>query len=217
MIILYTAATPNGKKVSICLEEMKLPYEVKVIDLQKGEQKEEPFLKICPNGRIPAITDTEQNFHVFESGAILVYLAEKTGHFYSDDPFKRSRIMQWLMFQMAGVGPMRGQLNVFSMYFNEHLPSVIERYQRESLRLCQVLNSHLEKQPFLADDLSIADFATYPWVYSSEVQKIDISDFKHLEHWYETLSQRKGVQKGMRVPPDLDDDTRVALAKNMLV
>src|SRR5215210_2915078 len=144
MIDLYTAATPNGYKASIALEELDLPYELHAIDLGSGEQKQPWFLKINPNGRIPAIVDRDAgDFAVFESGAILIYLAEKTGRLMAQDVKGRSRVVQWLMFQMGGLGPMMGQANVFTRYFPEHLPSVIDRYKRESRRLLEVLDGHL--------------------------------------------------------------------------
>ncbi|MBU6472356.1 MAG: glutathione S-transferase N-terminal domain-containing protein, partial [Alphaproteobacteria bacterium] len=158
MIDLYTSETPNGWKVSIALEEMGLPYEVHAIALSKNEQKQDWYLKINPNGRIPAIVDRDAgNFAVFESGAILVYLAEKTGMFYGHDPRSRSLVLQWLMFQMSGVGPMMGQANVFYRYAPEKIPYAIERYQRETLRLFGVLEKRLGESEYLAGDYSIAD------------------------------------------------------------
>ena len=162
MIELYTSPTPNGHKISIALEEMGLDYEVKPIDLSKNEQKSDKFLAICPNGRIPAIVDTEKDkFAVFESGAILIYLAEKSGIFLSSDKKKRSEVIQWVMFQMGGVGPMQGQANVFFRYFPEKIQPAIDRYQNETKRLYAVLDTQLEGRDFICDDLSIADFATF--------------------------------------------------------
>jgi phenylacetaldehyde dehydrogenase len=169
MIDLYTAATPNGWKVSIALEELGLPYEVHVLDLASGAQKEPWFTAINPNGRIPAIVDREAgDFPVFESGACLLYLAEKTGRLLPADAKARSRAIQWLMFQMGGVGPMMGQANVFTRYFPEQLPSVIERYRREGRRLFEVLDGHLADREFLAGDYSIADIANWSWVHTHQ-------------------------------------------------
>ena len=157
MITLYTTATPNGIKASIALEEMGLPYDVHAIDLSSLEQKQDWFLKINPNGRIPAIVDHDaDDFAVFESGAILMYLAEKTGQLMPADPLQRSAVIQWLMFQMGGIGPMMGQANVFFRYAPEKIPYAIERYQRESRRLFEVLDTHLQDREFLAGDYSIA-------------------------------------------------------------
>ena len=160
MIDLYTAATPNGYKVSVALEELGLPYELHTLDLAAQEQKQPWFLAINPNGRIPAIIDHDENdFAVFESGAILVYLAEKTGRLMPHDPKGRSRVMQWLMFQMGGIGPMMGQANVFYRYLPEKIPLAIHRYQNESKRLFRVLDTHLAEHEWLAGDYSIADIA----------------------------------------------------------
>src|SRR5690349_5065138 len=166
MIELLTAATPNGWKISIALEELGLPYTVKPISLSKLEQKEEWFLKINPNGRIPAIIDHDNgDFQVFESGAILIYLAEKTGKLLPTEPKARSRVLQWLMFQMSGLGPMMGQANVFFRYAPEKIPYAIERYQREVRRLFEVLDTRLGEAEYLAGDYSIADIANWSWVH----------------------------------------------------
>ena len=165
MIDLYTAPTPNGYKVSILLEELKLPYNVISIELEKKEQKKTEFLKLNPNGRIPIIVDHENNdFTVFESGAILIYLAEKSGKFLSSDPNGRSVTLQWLMFQMGGIGPMQGQAHVFYRYAPGKIEYAIERYQKETLRLYTVLDTQLKEHEYLTGDLSIADIATWPWV-----------------------------------------------------
>ena len=165
MIDFYTSATPNGHKVSIALEELELPYEVHAIDLMSGAQKKPEFTRINPNGRIPAIVDRDEgDFAVFESGAILVYLAEKAGRLMPTDRKGRSRVLQWLMFQMSGVGPMMGQANVFFRYFPEKIQPAIDRYQNESRRLFEVLDGRLGESEWLADDYSIADIATWPWV-----------------------------------------------------
>ena len=165
MIDLYTSNTPNGYKVSIMLEELKLPYNVIAVDLVKKEQKKAEYLKLNPNGRIPIIIDREnKNFVVFESGAILIYLAEKTGQFLPEQPEKRSVVLQWLMFQMGGIGPMQGQAHVFYRYAPEKIEYAINRYQKETFRLYQVLDDQLKNKEYLTDDFSIADIATCPCV-----------------------------------------------------
>ena len=177
-IELYTATTPNGRKVSIALEELGLAYTVRPISLRKLEQKEPWFLAINPNGRIPAIVDRGAgDFPVFESGAILLYLAEKTGRLMPADPQGRSRVLQWLMFQMGGVGPMQGQANVFFRYFPDKLPVVIDRYQNETRRLYGVMDARLAQAEFLAGDYSIADIAVYPWVAQHEWSGVDLAPF----------------------------------------
>ncbi len=170
MIDLYTAATPNGFKISIFLEETGLDYTVHDLDLMSNEQKQPEFLAINPNGRIPSIIDRDNDdFAVFESGAILIYLAEKTGKFLPKDLKKRSQVLQWLMFQMGGVGPMMGQANVFNRYFPEKIPAAIDRYQNEGRRLFEVMNTQLKDNQYLAgDEYTIADMATWPWVHIHE-------------------------------------------------
>ena len=202
MIELYTAPTPNGHKISIALEEMDLSYEVKLVNIGEGEQKKEEFLAICPNGRIPAIVDTDNNnFAVFESGAILLYLAEISGgKFLPHDSLKRSEVIQWLMFQMAGVGPMQGQANVFFRYFPEKLQSAIDRYQNETKRLYTVLDTQLNGRDFICDELTIADFATFPWVNIHEWSGVEISDLKNLSAWVERCKERPGFKAGLNVP-----------------
>jgi glutathione S-transferase len=218
MIDLYTAATPNGWKVSITLEELGLPYQLHVIDLSSGEQKRKPFIDINPNGRIPAIVDREAgDFPVFESGAIMVYLAEKTGRLMPSDMMGRSRVLQWLMFQMGGVGPMMGQANVFTRYFPEHLPSVIERYRREGRRLFEVLDGHLAAHEYLAGDYSIADIANWSWVHVYEWPGIDISGLPNLTRWMNAIAARPAVQKGRHIPPrNADPAQTVNMARKML-
>ncbi len=201
MIDLYTAATPNGHKVSIALEELGLPYTLKVLDLAKGEQKTPAFLAINPNGRIPAIVDHEAGgFAVFESGAILIYLAEKTGRLMPTDVQGRSRVLQWLMFQMGGVGPMMGQANVFFRYFPEKIQPAIDRYQGESKRLLTVLDGHLKDHEYLAGDYSIADIAHWAWVRTHRWSGVDVSDLPHLQRWMDAIRQRPAVQRGLQVP-----------------
>ena len=203
MIELYTAPTPNGHKVSIALEEMGLEYRVHEIDLMAGEQKQPEFIAINPNGRIPAIIDRDNDdFTVFESGAILLYLAEKTGKFIPKDPNKRSKVIQWLMFQMGGLGPMMGQANVFYRYFPETIPSAIERYQHEGRRLFEVMDHQLAKHAYIAgDEYTIADMAAWPWVHIHEWSGIDIEGLEHLQRWLNELGERPACQKGLMVPP----------------
>ena len=209
MIDLYTAATPNGHKVSIALEEMGLPYTLKVLNLSAGEQKQPEFLAICPNGRIPAIVDHEaDDFAVFESGAILVYLAEKTGQFMPTDAKGRSQVMQWLMFQMGGIGPMMGQANVFYRYFPEKIQPAIDRYQGECKRLFTVLNTHLASHEYLAGDYSIADMANWAWVRTHRWSGVEIDDLQHLKRWRDTIRERPAVQRGINAPASSIDLTR---------
>ena len=206
MIDLYTAATPNGHKVSIALEELALPYTLKVLDLGKKEQKQPEFLAINPNGRIPAIVDhTAADFVVFESGAILIYLAEKTGQLMPADPQGRSRVLQWLMFQMGGVGPMMGQANVFYRYFPEKIQPAIDRYQGESRRLFGVLDGHLKDHEYLAGDYSIADIANWAWVRTQKWSGVAVDGLPHLQRWLAAIRQRPAVQRGIMAPPSARD------------
>lgn len=220
MITLYTAPTPNGHKISIALEEMALEYTVVALDLSSNEQKQSPFVDLNPNGRIPAIVDHDNDdFVVFETGAILVYLAEKTGTFYSSDPKKRSQQLQWLMFQMSGVGPMMGQANVFYRYFPTKIPEAIERYQKEGRRLFEVMNNQLANNQYLAgDEYSIADISTFTWVRIYEWSGIDISGLDNLQRWLDELSQRPACIKGLQIPPspDLTDEERAAQIQKMV-
>ena len=202
MIDLYTWGTPNGRKASVMLEEVGLPYEVKHVRLDKLEQKEEWFLRINPNGRIPAIVDHDDGeFAVFESGAILLYLAEKTGKLLPKDPKGRSLAIQWLMFQRGGVGPMQGQANVFYRYAPEKIPYAIERYQRETRRLYEILDRRLGEVEYLAGDYSIADVATWPWVSIHGWAGVDVDDLANLRRWIEKVGERPTVQRGRAVPP----------------
>ncbi len=209
MIDLYTAATPNGHKVSIALEELGLDYTLKVLDLSKGEQKTPSFLALNPNGRIPVIVDRgTDDFVVFESGACLIYLAEKTGCLMPLDPPGRSRVMQWLMFQMGGVGPMMGQANVFFRYFPEKIPAVIERYQGETRRLFGVLNAHLSDHEYLAGDYSIADIANWAWVRTHRWSGVELDGLPHLKRWRDQIRARPAVQRGIEQPAAKIDLTR---------
>ncbi len=205
MIELFTAPTPNGQKISIMLEELGLPYTVRPIDLGRKEQKEPWYLEINPNGRIPAIIDHDLgDFAVFESGAILIYLAEKTGRFLPADVKGRSRVMQWLMLQMGGIGPMQGQANVFYRYAPEKIPYAIERYQQETLRLYQVLERQLHGREYLADEVSIADFATFPWVRGYEWAGLAIDGSPNLRRWLDSMATRPAVRRGLDIPVKAD-------------
>lgn len=214
MIDLYTSATPNGWKASITLEELGLPYEVKAIDLMKQEQKTSAFLAINPNGRIPAIVDRdEDDFAIFESGAIMVYLAEKAGGLLPSDAKGRSRVMQWLMFQMGGVGPMMGQANVFFRYFPEKIQPAIDRYQNESRRLFEVLDGELKKNEWLAGDYSLADIANYAWVRIHGWSGVSTDGLEALVAWMERIAARPAVQRGLDVPAKLPDLSEEESAK----
>ena len=205
MISLYTSPTPNGWKASVALEELGLPYQVHAIDLLSGAQRAPDYLAINPNGRIPAIVDHEaDDFAVFESGAILIYLAEKTGQLMPADAKGRSRVMQWLMFQMGGIGPMMGQANVFHRYFPEKIQVVIDRYQGESGRLFGVLDRQLADHEWLAGDYSIADIANWCWVRTHKWSGVDIGPFEHLQRWVAAIAARPAAQAGIKVPFDLE-------------
>ncbi len=203
MIDLYTAPTPNGWKASITLEELDLPYEVRAIDLSSNEQKTPEFLAINPNGRIPAIVDRDSgDFAVFESGAIMLYLCEKegSGRLLPKDPKGRSQVIQWLMFQMGGVGPMQGQANVFFRYFPEKIQPAIDRYQNETKRLYSVLDARLARSEYLAGEYSLADIANYSWVRIHGWSGVDIADLPHLQRWLDAVSSRPAVERGVNVP-----------------
>ena len=203
MIDLYTSPTPNGHKVSIALEEMGLDYEVQTIDLRSGEQKQEPFLTHSPNGRIPAIYDRDYDLSIFESGAIMIHLAEKSGQFLPTDTVGRSRVIQWLMFQMGGIGPMMGQANVFYRYFPEKIQAAIDRYQNEVRRLFEVMDTHLAEHEWLADDFSIADIANWCWTRTAKWSGVESRDLEHLSRWSTAMSARPKCQAGVKVPIDL--------------
>jgi GSH-dependent disulfide-bond oxidoreductase len=214
MIDLYTAATPNGHKISIALEELALPYTLHTLKFADNEQKQPWFLKINPNGRIPAIIDrAEGDFAVFESGAILIYLAEKTGQLMPTDVKGRSQVIQWLMFQMGGIGPMMGQANVFFRYFPEKIQAAIDRYQGESTRLFRVLDGHLQDHEYLAGDYSIADIANWAWVRTHKWSGVAMDDMPHLKRWTDAIRARPAVLKGIEMPPSnlnmrVDDDEK---------
>ena len=201
MIDLYSSPTPNGYKVSIMLEETGLPYTVHDIELGKFEQKTPEFLAMNPNGRIPVIVDCDQDdFVVFESGAILIYLAEKSGRFLPKEPRARSEVLQWLMFQMGGIGPMMGQCNVFYRYFDEKIPAAIDRFQHEGRRLFEVLERRLDNREYLVDDYSIADIACWPWVRRHEWSGIDVNGLDNLLAWIERINKRPAVARGKMIP-----------------
>ena len=203
MIELYTWGTPNGKKASIMLEEIGLPYEVHPINLRKREQFSHEYLAISPNNKIPAIIDREgpggKPLTLFESGAILIYLAEKTGKLLSKDPSKHYQTLQWLMFQMGGVGPIFGQVHYF-LGADEKVPQAIERFKKETLRLYAVMEKHLTNREFFVDEYSIADIATHPWVGRYERHQVDLHDFPSVKRWFDAISARPAVQRGNAVP-----------------
>jgi GST-like protein len=211
MIDLYTAPTPNGWKASITLEELEIPYEVHIVNLMGGDQKKPEYLKINPNGRIPTIVDRDEDgFAVFESGAIMIYLAEKAGRLLPTDRRGRSRVIQWLMFQMGGIGPMMGQANVFYRYFPEKIQPAIDRYQNESRRLFEVLNGQLADHEWLAGDFSIADIANWSWVRTHKWSGVSVEGFEPLKGWMARMAARPACRAGVDVPfpmPALDDDS----------
>ena len=217
LIDLYTAATPNGHKISVALEELALPYVVRPVNILSGEQKRPEYLAINPNGRIPAIVDRGNgDFAVFESGAILIYLAEKTGQLMPADAKGRSEVLQWLMFQMGGVGPMMGQANVFFRYFPKKIPEAIERYQNESRRLLTVLDTQLGKQEWLAGSTySIADIANWCWARTHKWSGVSVEGLGNLQRWLDAIAERPAAQKGLTVPgkmPNLTGDEPAATA-----
>lgn len=202
MITFYTAATPNGYKVAITLEELELPYELHAIDLELREQKQPWFLAINPNGRIPAIVDHDANaFAVFESGAILLYLAEKAGRLIPADPKGRSEVMQWLMFQMAGIGPNQGQAHAFVHYLPEKMSAAISRFRTECRRLYEVLDRRLADREWLCGEYSIADIATWPWIRRHEWPGIDVSGLDNLARWSAAMAGRPACARGVDIPP----------------
>ena len=210
MIDLYTAPTPNGHKASVTLEELGLEYTAHAVNLPKNEQKEDWFLALNPNGRIPVIVDRDaEDFAVFETGAIMVYLAEKTGRLLPTDVKGRSETMQWLMFQMGGIGPMMGQANVFHRYFPEKLPSVIDRYQNESRRLFEVIERGLEGKEWLAaDQYTIADIANYCWVKTYKWSGVSIEGLPNLQRWLKAIRPRPAVDRGLAVPVKVENLTK---------
>ncbi len=204
MIELYTWGTPNGKKASIMLEEIGLPYAVRPINIGKGEQFAPDYVKLNPNSKIPTIVDSDgpggKPITVFESGAILIYLAEKTGKLLASEPRARMEVLQWLMFQMGGVGPMFGQAHHFMRQAPEQIAYAIERYGKETRRLYGVMDRRLGAGAYLAGEYSIADIATYPWVARHEWHRVALSEFPNVERWFKAISARPAVERGMRVP-----------------
>ena len=201
MIDLYTAPTPNGWKASVTLEELELPYEAHAVDLSKNVQKEDWFLKLNPNGRIPVIVDRDANdLAVFETGALMIYLAEKTGRLLPSSGPDRARVLQWLMFQMGGLGPMMGQANVFFRYFPEKIQPAIDRYQNESRRLFEVLDGRLGESEWLADDFSLADIANWCWVRSYKWSGVPVEGLPHLRRWLDAMKERPACRRGVEVP-----------------
>jgi GST-like protein len=210
MMDLYTAPTPNGHKASITLEELGIPYEVHIVNLLAGDQKQPEYLKLNPNGRIPTIVDRDEgHFAVFESGAIMVYLAEKAGRLLPADRKGRSLVVQWLMFQMGGIGPMMGQANVFYRYFPEKIQPAIDRYQAECRRLFEVLDGRLAEHEWLAGDYSVADIANWAWVRTHKWSGVSVDGLDHLRRWMGQMNARPACRRGIEVPfalPDLGDD-----------
>ena len=217
MIDFYTAPTPNGHKVSCTLEALNMDYKVHVVNLMENEQKKPDFLKISPNGRIPAIVDrSADNLSIFESGAIMIYLAEKSGKLISSDPTKKAKVLEWLMFQMGGVGPMMGQANVFHRYLEEKIPVAIARYQNEVRRLFTVLDGRLEDHEYLVDDYSIADMANWCWVRTYEWSGVSIEGLDNLTRWKNSIEARPAARRGVEVPNKIDREALIKGAKNVV-
>ena len=201
MILFYSSPTPNGWKVAMALEELELDYELKLVNLGTGEQHSDEFRALNPNGRIPVIHDTDTDITVFESGAILFYLAEKAGRLLPGDMAGRYNVMQWVMFQMAGIGPMQGQAVSFVRYFPEVVQPAIDRYVNETRRLYEVMDTHLADREYLADDYSIADIANYSWIRSHKWARVPVDELEHLKRWMATLAAKSGIARGCEVPP----------------
>ena len=205
MIDLYTWTTPNGRKASIALEEFGLPYTAHAVDISKDEQLKPEFLKISPNNRIPAIVDRDNGYHLMESGAILMYLAEKTGKLMPKDLDKRYRVIEWVMWQMGGPGPMLGQVHHFVKFNKGKAPYAEERYLKEAHRLYGVLDRRLAGREFVADEYSIADIVIWPWISRFEWQTIDMNQYANVKRWYLTIAKRPAVQRGYDVPKKVGD------------
>ena len=220
MIHLYTSSTPNGHKVSCMLEAIEMTYEIHTVNLGEGDQRKPEFLKISPNGRIPAIVDTDNDdLSIFESGAIMLYLAEKSGKLIPSDIKGRAKVIEWLMFQMGGIGPMMGQANVFSRYFPEKIQPAIDRYQNESRRLFEVLDVQLSKNEWLAGEYSIADIANWCWVRTHNWSGVSLEGLVYLEKWKNKMYDQPGMLKGTKVPVDIggllnDDKDQKEFIKN---
>jgi GSH-dependent disulfide-bond oxidoreductase len=222
MIDLYYWTTPNGHKVTIFLEEAGVPYNLHGVNIGKGEQFEPDFLKIAPNNRIPAMVDNDpigggEPISIFESGAILLYLAEKTGKFIPSEPHGRYDVLQWLFWQMGGLGPMLGQNHHFVTYAPEKIPYAIDRYVGETGRLYKVLNKRLADREFIAGEYSIADMAAYPWIVPHERQRMDLNDFPNIKRWFETIKARPAVEKAyargaeLNTTPTVSEDAKKVL------
>jgi GST-like protein len=205
VIDLYTWTTPNGRKASIMLEEVGLPYTAHAVDISKDEQFKPEFLKVSPNNRIPAIVDRDNGYHLMESGAILIYLADKTGKLLPKDSDKRYRVIEWLMWQMGGPGPMLGQVHHFVKYNKGKAPYAEERYLKEAHRLYGVLDRRLAGRDFVADEYSIADIAIWPWISRFEWQTIDMGQYANVKRWYLDIAKRPAVQRGYDVPKKVGD------------
>ncbi len=205
MIDLYTWSTPNGRKISIMLEELGLPYKVLPVDIGKDEQFEPEFLKISPNNKIPAIVDHDTGMSLMESGAILMYLAEKTRRFMPESGPQRWLVIQWLMMQMGHVGPMLGQTHHFVFYNKGKAPYAEQRYLDENARIYKVLDRRLADVPYLAEAYSIADIATWPWIARFQRQQMDLGAYPHLRRWYVDIANRPAVQRGYHIPHRLED------------
>ncbi|WP_419418600.1 glutathione S-transferase N-terminal domain-containing protein [Legionella sp. D16C41] len=211
MIDLYYWPTPNGHKITIFLEESGLPYQIIPVDITKGDQFKEDFLKISPNNRMPAIVDQDaslsQPIAIFESGAILMYLAEKTGKYLSENLVTRYECLQWLFWQVGGLGPMAGQNHHFSNYAAEKIPYAINRYVRETARLYGVLDKQLADRDFIAKEYSIADMACYPWIVSHEMQQQDLNNFPHLKRWFLKIQERPAVKRAYEKGAEIKTDS----------
>lgn len=205
MIELYTWNTPNGRKIAIALEELQLPYRVFPIDITKGEQTTPEFLRISPNNRIPAIVDTANGFTLMESGAILLYLAELTGKLLPPAGPQRYRAIEWLMWQMGGPGPTFGQAHAYLKFNKGAAPFAEERLMKEVLRLYGVLDRRLDLRDYLADEYSIADIATWPWVSRYEWHQVNLADFPNVLRWYRSIAARPAVRRGYKVPQDVGE------------
>lgn len=200
MIDLYTWTTPNGRKISILLEELGVDYAAHAVNIGEAEQKTPEFLKISPNNKIPAIVDRDNGLTLMESGAIMIYLAEKYGRFLPVDPIARTKANEWLMWQMAGLGPMLGQTHQYAHFNSGKAPFAEERFLTETRRLYSVLDKQLEGRDYIVDDYSIVDMACWPWISRYEWQKIDLADYPNVRKWYQRLAQRPAVQAGYHVP-----------------
>lgn len=205
MIDLYTWTTPNGRKASITLEEIGIPYTAHPVDIGKDEQFKPDFLKISPNNRIPAIVDRDNGMSLMETGAIMIYLADKTGKLLPKSGEARYRVIEWLMWQMGGIGPMLGQVHHFVKYNPGKAPYAEERYSKEAARLYGVLDRRLANREFVADEYSIADIAIWPWISRFGWQQIDMTKYPNVKRWYETIARRPAVQRGYKVPKDVGE------------